>query len=118
MSSPAYRAYKRTAYDDDGTSRTVDKPDGTSENDVLLLVLHLFTDVSSLSSQATVTWPDGFTQIESMYNDLTASEEIQVACAYKVAGGSEPANYSVSWDNTSGSVVVMVAIAVHIQLIQ
>lgn len=67
------------------SSTTIAKPTGTAEDDLLVLVYHQF-DTGS------ITLPSGFT---ALWN-TTYAGFARACTAWKVAGASEPTNYTVS----------------------
>jgi len=103
MASPAYRADASSAYNSNNTTLTVTKPTGTVENDVLLFAVELFTDTNSLNALEAITWPAGFTELQTIYNNSVAGQEIQLTFAWKLAGGAEGASYATSWPNNRGN---------------
>lgn len=82
----AVRGAAATAGAADTTSLTIAKPTGTLESDVMVAVI-------SLSSSQTITTPAGWTLILTGTNGTA----VQVSTYYKVAGPSEPSNYTFSW---------------------
>lgn len=69
------------------------KPSGVTAGDLLLLHVRLQADL-------TPTVPEGFTLIDGAI--LTGTPNVRVYS--KVAGGSEPSTYAVSWSSNSGRV--------------
>lgn len=70
-------------------SLTVAAPAGLAENDVITLFW-----VNGGSNASTITWPSGFTEIANASVGSPDTKTIKVA--RKVAGASEPANYTVT----------------------
>jgi beta-glucanase (GH16 family) len=87
-------AFRASATASGATSVT--KPTGTVSGDVVVLVSNFYD-----SAAATMTWPSGFTQIALQRETGAAGHEIALACAWKVAGGSEPASYTIT--NSAGA---------------
>lgn len=77
---------------------TLTKPTGTVSGDILIFV------VTQDDTTNTFTWPSGFTEFTASPQTSTADAQ-RMRGAWKVAGGSEPANYtatsSVSADDFS-----------------
>lgn len=71
------------------TSMSVPKPTGTVEGDFLMLVVQ--------RSGGTLAAPSGWTFVDSVVHTLTESHYIAVYT--KVAGASEPANYTLNFSN-------------------
>jgi hypothetical protein len=80
-SAPSYQTYETV-----NTSNTINKPSGTVENDLLIMQVRGFLNV-------TFTVPSGFTQI--------GTQQGRSALFYKVAGASEPASYTTSFSPTA-----------------
>lgn len=99
MASPAYRSHTLNAYAGSGTSQVVTKPTGTADQDILIAISYL----EDLGSEETITWPSGFAEIISEYNNTVGGQVTQLSVAWKLAGGSEPANYTISWTNSTGN---------------
>ena len=69
----------------DSTSFTITKPSGTSDGDLLIAFI-------SAQNAYTVTNPSGWTQLYQL-NTTVGKDATTVVC-YKVAGASEPSNYT------------------------
>lgn len=82
-----------------GTSISVTKPSGTASGDYLLGLISKDDDDAPVFS--------GFTDIAGAGGGTTTSEG---RSSYKVAGGSEPASYSISWTGTEDGVAMVLAI--------
>jgi hypothetical protein len=87
----------QTATTGNGTSVTVTKPSGTAQNDLLLA---FFT-----SNSQNCTPPTGFTEIS---DDVTEVFRMQIF--YKIAGSSEPSNYTFSVNSDAPIVCSVVAL--------
>lgn len=70
------------------TAKRIAKPDGTAEGD--LLVIFMYADYGAAGS---LQPPSGFTTLQSV--DVGANN-IKFLAAFKVAGNSEPLNYTMS----------------------
>lgn len=88
-------AFRAIAVNETGSSGglVVTKPSGTAENDILIA----FT-VSDNASD-TFTWPSGFAEVTGSPITCTLDNQT-IGMAIKVAGGSEPANYTLTCSNT------------------
>jgi hypothetical protein len=71
------------------TSIDIDKPASTASGDLLIFFITTDTD-------HTITYPDGFTQIE--HSTLTSSG---FSVAWKLAGGSEPSSYTFGFSGAT-----------------
>lgn len=101
MASPIFRSVDLNAFAD-GTSTTNNKPTGTTAGDILIFAIQLETDVGTLSSIAAITFPTGFTQLQTAYNNSVATHENQLTFAWKLATGSEPTTYTATWTPSVG----------------
>jgi hypothetical protein len=79
-----------TATNNAATSLTINKPTGTTAGDVLILIIAL--DAQNQTG-FTVGAGNDWTQIRHSNNGTG----VTVDSYYKIAGNSEPSNYSVSW---------------------
>jgi len=111
MATPAYRSHGTSSYNSHAKSLTVTKPSGTAENDVLILSLTTMTDTHAQSAIQAITWPAGFTELKTIFNNSTTGKEIQISIAWKLAGAAEGVNYTVSWTNDLGCKLLAVAIS-------
>lgn len=73
------------------TSRTITKPTGIGSGDALIAIISLLGNAAQ-----TFTVPSGFTPIRNT-SGITLG---RIVTYVKVAGGSEPANYTFSWTNS------------------
>lgn len=83
-----------------GTSLTVTKPPGTASGHLLLT---FFTVDQAGYSPAL---PSGFTLIDAIENGGRS-----LRAAYKVAGGSEPADYTFTWSTSDQAIAFMIALS-------
>lgn len=90
-STPAFRSAAEN-YATTGTSLTITKPSGTASGDLLVAVIY-FNGNSN-----TITPPSGWTSIGGF---STFSSGATSEWYYKIAGGSEPADYT--WTGTSSN---------------
>lgn len=74
------------------TSITLNKPTGTAQGDLMVLI---FTTQSSTA----LTLPTGWTTIVSAHDE---NADLRTTLLYKVAGASEPSSYSVSLSAARG----------------
>jgi hypothetical protein len=72
-----------------GTSLVVTKPTGTASGDVLMAFWN-----NAGSGSSTITWPSGFT--EEANANMVTPDTTTIRCASKTAGGSEPADYTIT----------------------
>lgn len=98
--APAFRAASSdaTTTSGDGTIN-IPKPTGTASGDVVLLAVQV-TNNSTAGSWGSVTWPSGFTEQASIGADPSAWNKLLVAT--KIAGGSEPSTYDVTYGESGG----------------
>jgi hypothetical protein len=91
-------------YTASGTSTvTLTKPAGTALNDLEVMCVSVITNVS----QGTITTPAGWTLVTSTgAGDDGGGTFVNTYAFVKVAGGSEPANYAISY-NTGGTIAGM-----------
>lgn len=82
----------------DGTSVTVTKPAGTASGDTLVAVVHGYLP-------ATLTAPSGWILINGPVADGTA---LYSWLYQKIAGGSEPSNYTWTWSGAGGALGVSI----------
>lgn len=82
--APFWQAIK-TAVTSGGTGVTLNKPDGTQAGDLLVAV------IAQANGDTGVTAPSGFTQIR---NDPHAASNVSITSLWKLAGASEPADYT------------------------
>ena len=73
------------------SSRTLDKPAGTQEGDLLLLSFG--GRRGNPGSNYTMVYPSGWTEIAAINAGTTASDSVQFM-AYKIATGDEPTSYT------------------------
>lgn len=76
------------------TTLQITKPTGTVADDVLIFAVSL-----RVNTAQTFAPPSGFVLIRNT-SGITAG---RIATYYKVAGGSEPANYTMGWSSTSNA---------------
>lgn len=96
----AYRSGSvQTAGNSSGGALTITKPTGTASGDVLVAILYLESDTN------TWTPPSGFTS--AIAHDNTGAFQVQVFT--KVAGGSEPANYTFTPGSSNWRIGLMAA---------
>ena len=88
-----------TAVSASANSLVVDKPNGVVENDIMLSVAY------KNGATGTITPPAGWVDI---YDDLIGQISGVMSLYYKIAGGSEPSNYTFNFSDTTR---VRVAIA-------
>lgn len=72
------------------SSITLTKPAGTVEDDLLIMGIII------QRGDATVTTPSGWTALQDTPTGSATSADAKLASFYKVAGGSEPADYTVN----------------------
>lgn len=81
-----------TEFNNGGTlTETAAKPTGTLEDDILIFLSHMHDSGSTV-----IVWPAGVTELDQVTNGSTT---FTGGGAYKVAGDSEPADYTVENDN-------------------
>ena len=85
------------------TDLTISKPAGVVSGD--LMVFCGFFEVNT-----TITAPSGWTQIT---NTTHTANNFKLATYYKIAGGSEPADYTWSWTNSRNSAGIILRISGH-----
>lgn len=92
----AYRssAFAANTAATDQTSVTVTKPTGTVQGDAMFAIVSGYQSVS-------VTAPSGWNLLASAVDSGTA---LRVRTYTKLAGGSEPSNYTWTWSGTGGSI--------------
>ena len=81
-----------TASATNGDTITITKPTGTTDGDLLLLIATGYLDDNSLASS-------GFTESINLQVDVvgdTLERQLELKMFYKLAGGSEPANYTIT----------------------
>ena len=74
------------------TSMVITKPAGTVLNDLLIATV-------STQNDTTISPPAGWTQL----GQLTEQNDVTMGVWYRVAGGSEPASYTFTWDSSRES---------------
>ena len=89
---------KANQNDNQATTITVPKPFGTVEGD------YLFVCIGIKTGTTTTDW-DGFTEISGSTNGGTT-----LAIAYKIAGASEPADYTFTWGTDDRQAAIMLRI--------
>lgn len=77
------------------TSITLTKPSGTVEDDLLIMSIVI------QRGDATVTTPSGWTALEDTPVGAATASDSRLASFYKVAGGSEPADYTITISATA-----------------
>lgn len=98
--APAFRAASSDATTTPSdTTINIPKPTGTVSGDLVLLAVQV-TNNSTAGSWGSVTWPSGFTEQASIGADPSAWNKLLVAT--KVAGGSEPSTYDVTYGESGG----------------
>jgi hypothetical protein len=86
----AFRSVTATTNGGSGAiDATLTKPTGTAANDVLLAVYG-----NAGGSGSTITWPSGFTEFIDF--SVGSPDAISYRAAIKIAGGSEPADYTIT----------------------
>lgn len=86
-----YEGGATAAGDKDCTSFTIEKPSDTNTGD--LLIAAVATDGNNLAS---LSPPSGWTVLEKD----SYGTEVTLGTWYKIAGASEPANYTFTWSNS------------------
>jgi hypothetical protein len=84
----AYRSIASNVVKD--TTLTITKPTGTASGDILVFVI-----CNDSNTTPAPSWPTGFVEITGSPQHSTA-DGMYFSAAIKVAGGSEPANYTVT----------------------
>jgi hypothetical protein len=79
-----------------GTSLSISKPSGVTSGDVVIIAVGI---TSNTFASQTVNAPSGFTKLNTTQS--TNSNEVALCVMAKLAGGSEPASYTVTWTQTS-----------------
>jgi type II secretory pathway pseudopilin PulG len=81
-----YRSFDEGKRTSDSTSVVVTKPSGTSSGDLL---------IAAVATDGSTTFPtqSGWTELDQGSNGT----EVTLGAWYKIAGGSEPANYTFNW---------------------
>lgn len=87
------------------TQLIVNRPAGVVQNDII----HLFW-VNGGATGSVITWPAGFTEYAQVA-DTTTPDTKTIRAAWKRAGSSEPATYTVSTDIGGGDKCVLIAVA-------
>ena len=77
----------------DATSITIGKPAGTVVDDLLIAAVNHGVTISFLDN-VTITPPSGWTQIDHGQCDNNQCVECVLGVWYKLAGGSEPSDYT------------------------
>lgn len=109
--APPYRSSTSGSTATDGVSSlTLTKPSGVVSGDLLVLAVQV-TNNSTAGSWGSVTWPSGFTEQAGIGADPSAWNKLLVAT--KVAGGSEPANYTVTYGESGGPYRVIGALLAY-----
>jgi hypothetical protein len=86
-----FRAGATTVNASGTVSKTTSKPAGTAEDDILVFLSYMHDGGSTA-----IVWPEEVTELDQ---DSVPSTDFAGGAAYKVAGGAEPANYTVENDN-------------------
>lgn len=86
--APTVAGSDRTVQNTSGVTVTVNSASPVSGE---LIILHL-AHGTNLASGTGITWPSGFTQ-----GGRQVASRASGAWAWKIAGGSEPSTYTVSW---------------------
>lgn len=89
---PTFKTRTEKVYEPTGPNLTILTPTSTANGDLLLLTVWFENE----DATRTVTFPPGFTQILSNWNDSTAGQRDQVTIGYKFAN-NEPNGYVVNW---------------------
>lgn len=98
--APAFRSVTSGSTASSGTSLlTLSRPSGVVSGDLLVLALQVTNDTTA-GSWGSVTWPAGFTEQAGIGADPSAWNKLHVAT--KVAGGSEPSTYDVTYGESGG----------------
>lgn len=85
---------------ENGTSVEVNKPTGTTENDIMIAI------ISHVGPPAETPSCSGWTRIQDIdYRSTSRDDEL----LYKVAGGAEGASYTFSGYSTSGRIMATIA---------
>jgi Tfp pilus assembly protein PilV len=96
--SIAFRAAAQAGAASGVVNLTINQPAGTVQNDVMVASIGIRPDT------ATVTPPAGWTLLRRMNNDGSISgTNNSLVVYYKVAGASEPANYTWTFSTSTGS---------------
>ncbi len=95
VTGATFRSASSAGADDSVLSLTINKPAGTTQNDVMI------ASVSVRPSSATVTAPSGWTLIRR--TDNANSPTNSLAVYRKVAGASEPSSYAWTFSTATGS---------------
>lgn len=101
--SAAFRAGASATSTAGGGGITVNKPTGTAEDDILLLIV----GVDANDDSATMTWPSGFTEIIARAEATAGEGKFWVA--WKKAGSSEPSTYTATCSVTGAHRAAIIA---------
>lgn len=101
MSTVAYRssATATTTTTTDGSSVTITKPAGTASGDTLVAVL------SGYLASTLLTVPTGWTLVNTANDGVLLYSWVY----QKIAGGSEPTNYTFTWTSSVGALTGSIA---------
>src|SRR5574343_1135862 len=83
----AYRSISTTIVNNAAGNLTIAYPSGLAADDIMVLV-------TGCDNQPTITWPSGFTQIQT--TGIAAPDGQRLAAAWKKATGSESGNLTQS----------------------
>ncbi len=100
--APTYHIFTEAKESSGATSLTIGKPSGVVENDLMVAV------VVVEGSAGTLAAPAGWTTIQ--WASFTG---VSTGVFYKVAGASEPANYTFSWSNSEQAYGFIMRITGH-----
>ena len=95
VSGISFRAAASAAAPSGTLSLTINRPSGTSVGDVMI------ASIAVRPNTATITEPAGWTLVRRIDNANANANSLAVY--YKVAGGSEPANYTWTFSTSTGS---------------
>lgn len=94
----AFRAAASQASTGTGNSITINKPAGTIAGDVMVAIINVAT-----ANVRTFTPPTGWTQLDTLIEDVLLASPCQAFTFYKAAGQSEGASYL--WTCDAGSLL-------------
>lgn len=98
MASPVVESVATTNKSSNATEITVTKPSGTAEGDLL------FASICVDSQTPTIDTPSGWTALHKQQ-----AVAISTAIFYKLAGGSEPSDYTFTWPSTNADSTAAIA---------
>jgi len=98
-----FRAGATTVNNGGTLTKTTGKPSGTAEDDILIFLSFMHDGGSTV-----IEWPAGVTELDQV---AVPSTDFAGGAAYKVAGDSEPADYTVENGNGNSGTDQLFAIA-------